>query len=125
MTQDYLERAHKLQAEAAAVGFDWPTVEGMLDKIYEELSELRAALITDSTGSAVREELGDILFVLVNLARRLDLPLQAVLAEACDKFERRFGYIRSTLAARGLRPEDADLHVLESLWLEAKQRERR
>lgn len=114
-----------MQAQAAAVGFDWPTLEGMLDKVGEELNELRVALKTDSADNAVREELGDILFVLVNLARRLDLPMQVVLAEACDKFEKRFGHIRSTLASRGLRPEEVGLDVLEGLWLQAKQHERR
>ena len=106
------------------MGFDWPTLEGMLEKVDEELDELRGALRVGPADDAVREELGDILFVLVNLARRLDVTPENVLAAACDKFERRFGYVRDALAQRGLRPEQVGLDEMETLWLEAKQIER-
>ncbi|HXG29510.1 MAG TPA: MazG nucleotide pyrophosphohydrolase domain-containing protein [Nevskiales bacterium] len=124
MTVSSFRRALDLQAQAAAVGFDWPAAEDMLDKLAEELGELRAAL-RDRPGSLeVAEELGDILFVLVNLARRLQLAPEAVLAAACDKFERRFAYVCDVLAQRGLPPEQADLHTMEALWQQAKALER-
>ncbi|MGH8457892.1 MAG: MazG nucleotide pyrophosphohydrolase domain-containing protein, partial [Nevskiales bacterium] len=91
----------------------------------EELSELRDALRTGLADDAVREELGDILFVLINLARRLNLSPESVLEAACGKFERRFAHVCDALAQRGLRPEQADLDTLEALWLEAKQIEHR
>jgi nucleoside triphosphate diphosphatase len=124
MAGSSFRRAHDLQAQAATVGFDWPAAEDMLDKLAEELDELRAAL-RDRPGSLeVAEELGDILFVLVNLARRLQLAPEAVLAAACDKFERRFAHVRAVLAQRGLRPEQAGLEAMEALWQEAKALER-
>jgi ATP diphosphatase len=127
MAGSSFRRAHDLQAQAAAVGFDWPSAEDMLDKLAEELGELRAAL-RDRPGQPgsleVAEELGDILFVLVNLARRLQLAPEAVLATACDKFERRFAHVRAALAQRGLRPEQAGLEAMEALCQEAKALER-
>ncbi len=124
MTASSFERARELQSRAAAVGFDWPLAEDMLEKLAEELAELRTALSEAPKGSGVAEELGDILFVLVNLARRLQLEPETVLESACDKFERRFGYIRSVLSQRGLQPEQVDVDVLEALWQQAKARER-
>jgi uncharacterized protein YabN with tetrapyrrole methylase and pyrophosphatase domain len=119
-----LERARKLQAEAAMVGFDWPALHGMLDKLDEELAELRQALSASGSEAAAEEELGDILFVLVNLARRLGLVPETILQQACDKFERRFAHVRAALAQRGQRPGEAGLDVMEALWNEAKQIER-
>lgn len=121
---DSFRRAYQLQAEAAAVGFDWPKLEGILDKTGEELAELREALKAGTSDNAVREELGDLLFVLVNLARRLNVAPDTALASACDKFERRFAHVRNTLAERGLQPEDVDLDALENLWQQAKRIER-
>ena len=124
MSVSSFKRAHDLQARAAAAGFDWPQIGGMLEKIDEELAELRQALHARDTDTAVSEELGDILFVLVNLARRLALEPESVLHTACDKFERRFTHVRAELAKRGLHPEQAGLDVMEALWNEAKRLER-
>lgn len=119
-----LERAHDLQQQAAALGFDWPDIETMLDKVTEELSELRAAQAATPGGPAVVEELGDILFVLVNVARRLQVSPDKVLAAACDKFDRRFSHVLRSLARQGLSPERAGLQAMEALWQEAKCIER-
>jgi ATP diphosphatase len=120
-----LKRAHELQAKAAAVGFDWPFPADMLDKLHEELDELQQALQPGMPAAAASEELGDLLFVLVNLARRLGLDPDAVLQGACDKFERRFDHVRAALARQGKSPEQAGLDAMEALWEEAKRLERR
>jgi ATP diphosphatase len=125
MTSQSFRRAHDLQASAATVGFDWPGTDGMLDKLEEELGELREALREQARAEAAGEELGDILFVLVNLARRLGLSPEDALDAASDKFERRFGYVRDELARRGLRPEESSLEQMEALWQAAKRLERR
>jgi nucleoside triphosphate diphosphatase len=124
MAESSFCRARNLQAQAAAVGFDWPAAGDMLGKLAEELGELHIALRDKPDGPEVAEELGDILFVLVNLARRLQLEPEAVLDAACDKFERRFAHIRAALAQRGLHPEQADPDTLEALWQQAKAQER-
>jgi uncharacterized protein YabN with tetrapyrrole methylase and pyrophosphatase domain len=117
-----LMRALKLQKRAAAVGFDWPDADGPRQKVDEELSELNAVDAQDS--AALREELGDLLFSVVNLARHLNIePEQALRAANC-KFTRRFGYIESRLLETGLCPGDVDLARLDSLWNEAKCQER-
>jgi MazG family protein len=119
-----LLRAHKLQKRAAAVGFDWPDAVPVLAKIEEELDEVREAM--DSGDSAhIAEEIGDLLFVVVNLARKSGLRAEETLRAANAKFERRFRYIEETLAARGQKPEEHALDALESLWNEAKRREKR
>lgn len=118
-----LDRAHKLQRDAAALGFDWPNLAGVLDKCEEELGELRAALQAGTAHAAVAEEFGDLLFVLVNLGRRLGVAPDAVLQQACDKFERRFGHVLAGLARQGLTAQEASLAQMESLWDEAKRLE--
>lgn len=123
MAPSGLQRAHDLQAEAAGIGFDWLKPEDMLDKVEEELSELRAA-VQSGAAVAAGEELGDLLFVLVNLARRLRLETDAVLHQACDKFERRFAHVRAGLEQQGVRPQEGNLATMEALWEDAKRRER-
>lgn len=115
-----LTRAVKLQARAARVGFDWPVTEAVVTKIAEEAVELTAA-----TDDAQRvEEFGDLLFVMVNLARHLDIDPEAALRAATAKFTRRFGHIEAALAATGRRPQDSTLEEMDALWDAAKRAER-
>jgi ATP diphosphatase len=118
-----LLRAHKLQKRAARVGFDWPEVDQVIDKIAEEareLSEARSAL-----GHAeIEEEMGDLLFVMANLARHLGVEPEQALRRANAKFIRRFERIESLLAARGKTPQDSDLTEMDALWDAAKAEEK-
>ncbi|MDA1099719.1 MAG: nucleoside triphosphate pyrophosphohydrolase [Proteobacteria bacterium] len=117
-----LTRALKLQKRAARVGFDWPDVAPVLDKIAEEMAELQAEIdAADVPGMA--DELGDLLFTMVNLARHLKIEPEAALRAASNKFERRFRYLEGTLAARGIKPAELDIKQLEEIWLNAKQQE--
>ncbi len=118
-----LTRAVKLQNRAARVGFDWPHAGHVADKIAEEAHELAEA---KGTGDAahVEEEFGDLLFVIANLARHLDVDPETALRAANAKFTRRFAYIEAELARRGKRPEDSDLAEMDALWDEAKARAR-
>ena len=115
-----LTRAIKLQNRAARVGFDWPSADEVLDKLAEETAELRAA--TDPAHRA--EEFGDLLFVMANLARHLDIDPEAALREANAKFTRRFAAIEAALAADGRRPEDSTLAEMDALWDAAKAAEK-
>lgn len=116
-----LTRAVKLQNRAARVGFDWPESGEVLDKVAEEAAELRAA--ADDPARAF-EEFGDLLFVLANLARHLDIDPEAALRAANAKFIRRFGSIEAALRAQGRRPEEATLAEMDALWDEAKRAEK-
>jgi len=118
-----LMRALKLQKRAASLGFDWPDKTGPRGKIHEELSELEAADAADPV--ALREELGDLLFAVVNLARHLNVEPEQALREANRKFRRRFNHIESRLAEQGVKPRDTSLEQLDTLWDEAKALERR
>ncbi|WP_280842847.1 nucleoside triphosphate pyrophosphohydrolase [Pararoseomonas baculiformis] len=118
-----LTRAAKLTRRAARVGFDWPDAASVLDKLEEEAAELRAEL-PRAEPSRIADELGDLLFVLANLARKLDLDPEACLRGANAKFERRFGVIEARLAAEGRSPADASLEEMEAHWQEAKRAER-
>nr|WP_081962501.1 nucleoside triphosphate pyrophosphohydrolase [Paracoccus sanguinis] len=115
-----LTRAIKLQNRAARVGFDWPSADEVLDKLAEETAELRAA--SDPAHRA--EEFGDLLFVMANLARHLDIDPEAALRDANAKFTRRFAAIEAALAAQGRRPEDSTLAEMDALWDAAKAAER-
>ena len=118
-----LTRAIKLQNRAARVGFDWPGATEVLAKIQEETQELVEA--RDSRDHAhVTEEFGDLLFVMANLARHLDIDPEEALRLANAKFTRRFQSIEATLAAQGRRPEDCDLAEMDALWDRAKAAER-
>lgn len=116
-----LMAAHKLQKRAAAVGFDWPEPSGPRAKVSEELGELDRAGEHDP--GAVREEVGDLLFAVVNLARHLGIEPEQALRAANRKFVRRFRYIEERLAERGLQPGEVKLPELDALWDEAKRRE--
>jgi len=118
-----LMRAVKLQRRAARVGFDWPQVDQVLDKLVEEareLAEARDAL----TPAEVAEEMGDLLFVMANLARHLDVDPEAALRAANAKFTRRFAAIEDALAAQGRTPAQSDLAEMDALWDAAKAAER-
>ncbi len=116
-----LMRAVKLQKRAARVGFDWPETDEVIDKIVEEAQELREASDPDHA----REEFGDLLFVMANLARHMDIDPEDALRAANAKFTRRFGHIEAALAAQGRRPQDSDLAEMDALWDAAKAEERR
>jgi ATP diphosphatase len=118
-----LLRAVKLQKRAARVGFDWPDIAQVLDKITEEARELTEARATLSQAE-ITEELGDLLFVMANLARHLDVDPEAALRAANTKFTRRFRAIETALAAQGKRPEDSDLAEMDALWNTAKAAEK-
>jgi ATP diphosphatase len=118
-----LARAVKLQKRAARVGFDWPDVSGVLDKLAEEIEELRVEQAAGNT-EAMAEELGDVLFAWTNLARHHKIDPETALRSANAKFERRFRRIEALLAAENRRPDDADLEDLEALWNQTKTEER-
>ena len=117
-----LLRALKLQKRAARVGFDWPDVSHVIDKITEEAAELVEARDTMGQDEMV-DEMGDLLFVIANLARHLDIDPEEALRRTNAKFTRRFGAVEAALAARGKRPEDSTLQEMDALWNEVKASE--
>ncbi len=117
-----LERSAQLQKKAAKVGFDWPGPEPVWDKIDEELQELREALASGD-GRHVEEEVGDLLFSVVNLSRLLKVSPETALHGTNAKFERRFREVEKRCAALGLAPADAGLDLLDKLWNEVKAQE--
>ena len=117
-----LTRADKLARRAARVGFDWPDAPAVLAKLDEELAELRAEL-PEADPDRLEDELGDVLFVLANLARKLRLDPEGCLRRANEKFARRFAAIEHHLAADGRTPADATLDEMEAAWQEAKRAE--
>jgi ATP diphosphatase len=118
-----LTRALKLQEKASRVGFDWNDPKAVLDKIREETEEVAQAMSAGDTAHAT-EEVGDLLFVVVNLARHLGADPERALRETNLKFERRFSFIERALAAQGKTPEQSSLAEMDALWDEAKQAER-
>jgi ATP diphosphatase len=114
-----LIRSVKLQKRAASVGFNWEHSAQVLDKIEEEIAELREAIATNNTKN-ISEELGDVLFAINNLANHLHVNPEAALAGTNAKFERRFHYIEQTLATENRSPSDATLEEMDRLWNEAK-----
>jgi tetrapyrrole methylase family protein/MazG family protein/ATP diphosphatase len=118
-----MTRAVKLTKRAGRVGFDWPSAAEVLDKLREETAELEAE-IASGDAPAMREELGDLLFVCANLARKLDVDPEDALRAANAKFARRFGAIEDALRSEGRTPEQADLAEMEALWAEVKRVEK-
>lgn len=114
-----LSRASKLQKRAASVGFDWPDIAPILQKLDEEKIELEQA-IAQGSGKDEQEELGDLLFTCVNIARHLGIDPEVALREANHKFERRFNHIEVSVKAQGSELENMSLEQLELKWLEAK-----
>jgi MazG family protein len=141
-----LLEAHKLSEKAAATGFDWPNVEGLFDKLAEETDELREELkqfpapgprplVRGVAGSGrqdippelherLEEEVGDLFFVLVNVARYLGLDSESALKKTNRKFKRRFQWMEERLRESGRGPEQASMEELESLWQQAKGQEK-
>jgi ATP diphosphatase len=119
-----LTRAEKLQRRAARIGFDWPEPTPILAKIEEELAELRASLEAREPREKLAEELGDLLFAVVNLARRLEVDAEEALRAANAKFERRFRAVEARARASGGEPAQLDLAALDRLWEEVKAEER-
>lgn len=118
-----LTRAIKLQNRAARVGFDWPSTDQVVDKLAEEARELTEA--RDSLGPAeIAEEMGDLLFVVANLARHLDVDPESALRAANAKFTRRFAFIEDALATGDKTPADSDLAEMDTLWNAAKAAEK-
>ena len=143
-----LMEAYKISTRVAHVGFDWPNIEGLFDKLNEETAELRrnleeypepgpqpqsAAAVASARGVTVSEDLrgrledevGDLLFVLVNIARYLALDPESALRKTNRKFRRRFEYLEDKLREQGRKPADASLDEMEGLWQESKQQEKR
>jgi MazG family protein len=123
-----LMEAHQLSTKAARVGFDWKDVNDIFDKLEEEIEEVREAIQTHavSNGEAeharVREELGDLLFAVTNIARHMKVEPESALKLTNRKFRKRFGYIETKLGERGKALDQTDLDELEELWQEAKTR---
>jgi MazG family protein len=118
---DPLSKAHRIQERVAGVGFDWEDHQGAWDKVAEELEEVREAL-EDGAGDAVEEELGDLLFAVVNLTRLAGAHSTNVLDRANRKFHRRFEALEALARERGIQIETAGLEVLDGLWDELKSR---
>jgi ATP diphosphatase len=114
-----LTRSQKLQKRAAGIGFDWPDVAGVLDKIDEEFAELHAE-IEQRDQAAIEHELGDLLFSVVNLCRHLHVDAESALRRANLRFEQRFGHMEEQLQGRGSRLDLASRDELEQCWNQAK-----
>jgi MazG family protein len=115
-----LAASQEMQERAANLGYDWPSIEGVLDKVVEEAGEFREA----STEADRAEEFGDLLFVLVNLARRSGIEAEAAVRSANTKFRRRFASVERAAAAQGVALRDLDFDALDALWDAAKAEER-
>ena len=138
--------AYKLSSRAAHVGFDWPNMDGLFEKLQEETEELRHGLeefpapgprphsqgiagagkqqVPEKLRQHLEEEVGDLFFVLVNIARYLSLDPESALRKTNRKFKRRFQWMEEQLRASGQSPEKASMAELESLWQQAKEHER-
>jgi tetrapyrrole methylase family protein/MazG family protein/ATP diphosphatase len=119
-----LNRAQKLARRASKVGFDWSTAQDVFGKVEEEFGEFKQAVASGSQAD-MREELGDLLFVVVNAARHLQINSEAALNETSDKFERRFRHIEQRLREQGKTVAESDLPEMDALWDEAKELEKR
>ena len=125
-----LMQAQDVQKQASKLGFDWEGVSGAFDKLNEEIDELKAELINKSKTEIkdnmreIEKELGDCMFALVNVARKLNLDAETATLTCVHKFKSRFGYIEDQLAAAGKRLEDSDINEMDALWEAAKQHER-
>jgi len=115
-----LARAQKISSRAAKVGFDWKSADEVKAKLDEEMEELNEAVASGSS-AAVEEEIGDILFALVNLARHLEVDAEVALSAAIEKFSERFKYLERELQTQGRSASDADMEELNQLWEKAKR----
>jgi MazG family protein len=115
-----LAASQEMQERAANLGYDWPSIDGVLDKVAEEADELRRA----ATEAEQSEEFGDLMFVLVNVARRRGIEAEAAVRAANTKFRRRFASVERQAAGRGVALRDLDFDALDALWDVAKAEER-
>ncbi len=116
-----LMRAQKIQKRVASVGFDWPEISGVIEKVEEELSELKEVINTDNNYDALEEELGDLLFSIVNLGRHLDVKAEEALRKGNKKFIKRFQYLEEKINCSDSVIQNYSLAELEELWQQAKQ----
>lgn len=116
-----LTRAYKLQKRCASVGFDWPDVQGCWDKVREEILEVEAEMGQPERAHALADELGDLLFAMVNVIRKQGLQPETILRQANQKFERRFRAVEQRLAEHGKTPEQSDLAEMDALWNQVKK----
>ncbi|MFZ2843875.1 nucleoside triphosphate pyrophosphohydrolase [Psychrobacter sp.] len=130
-----LMQAQDVQKQASKLGFDWEGVSGAFEKLDEEIAELKAEIVDKSKDAAtcniskaniadIEKELGDCMFALVNVARKLNLDAETATLTCVHKFKSRFGYIEDQLVAAGKRLEDSDINEMDALWEAAKQHER-
>jgi len=115
-----LLRAHEIGTRVAAVGFDWDRATDVLDKIEEEVAELREA-VTDESLERAEEEMGDLLFSIANLSRKLGVEPESALRKANEKFSARFGEIEERFARQGRSVHEASLEEMEEMWMEVKK----
>lgn len=118
-----LMRAQKLQKRAARVGFDWPDVQGVLEKVREELNETQEA-IASKNAPHIHEEIGDLLFAVVNIARFMEVDAETALRDANQKFIRRFEAVEDGVNASGKDFRDTTLDEMEALWIATKEKEK-
>ncbi len=118
-----LMRAQKLQSRAARVGFDWPDVTGVIEKIREELKEVEEAIASGDSAHTT-EEVGDLLFAVTNLARFVKADAEEALRSANGKFTRRFNAVEDGLKAKGCDWKETSLDEMEALWVAAKKQEK-
>jgi len=116
-----LLKALRTGEKAAAVGFDWPDIKGAMDKMSEEWNEMHHELLHQSSTERITEELGDVLFSIVNVARHVKIDPEAALEQAIEKFRKRFTFIEKQLSKQNRRVNEAELDELEKLWEEAKR----
>ncbi|MDX1455242.1 MAG: nucleoside triphosphate pyrophosphohydrolase [Gammaproteobacteria bacterium] len=120
-----LVRAEKLSRRAGRVGFEWPDLEGVFDKIEEETAELKEAVAKGLDRDAAEDELGDMLFAMANLARYLKVDPEAALRRTNAKFERRFRAVEAELEARGKSPSESTLEEMDAIWNDIRAVDRR
>jgi tetrapyrrole methylase family protein/MazG family protein len=119
-----LSQAYQLTRRASRVGFDWPNIEGVLQKMDEEMGELREALLLQNK-KRIREEMGDLLFVLANVSRFLQINPEEALKKTLDKFVSRFHYIETSLRKQGKSFHQSHLSEMDHLWEESKKRRKK
>ncbi len=125
-----LMQAQEVQKQASKLGFDWEGISGAIDKLDEEIAELKAEVIDKSKDEIkinireIEKEIGDCMFALVNIARKLNLDAEAATLTCVHKFKSRFGYIENQLESAGKRLEDSNITEMDALWEAAKQHER-
>jgi MazG family protein len=115
-----LARAQKVGQRCGKVGFDWPGWEGSFEKVEEEVREVKQAILAKDQ-AAIHEEIGDLLFAVMNVARKVGVDAENALVDATTKFTRRFEVVEDMLAERGKTPQQSDLAEMDALWNEAKK----